>query len=186
MKLDRQLRKKSIEFSLALLLMMSGTRALARTMTPEEVANTIYQQIPNLPREDGYLDRESQTAAKQNTLISRLVRYHQNVKSRPTGFRLDWQLTFADYFGINETIQENRYPGSSTLTVNPLEGDRQAIRKLTRQQRRQSIELLVSIYNNLEQKNSTPTSGTEQTPPDSINNQPERILPRSGDANLLK
>jgi hypothetical protein len=156
MSLGRKLLKKSIQFSLSVSLICGGMGLVerlfvypvsAQTLNPEAVANVVYQKLPTLPQENQYLDRESQTVAKNNTLISRLVRYHQYIKSRPTNFRIDWQLTLADYLGINETMQEKRYPGNSTLTVNPLDGDRQVISKLTHQQRLELIDILVEIYN---------------------------------------
>jgi hypothetical protein len=155
MSLGYEQQKKALSFGLGLCLILGGTIAadrsfttsvLAQTLNPEEVASVVYQKLPNLPLENQYLDRETQATATNHTLISRLIRYHQYIKSRPTKYRIDWQLTLADYFGINETIQKDRYPGSSTLTVNPLEGDRQIITKLTRQQRLDLIDILVEIY----------------------------------------
>ncbi len=157
MIISRKLLQKSIRFSLSLYLILGGMGLVdrlfvypiyAQTLNPDEVANVVYQQLPNIPQENQYFERESETVAKNNTLVSRLVRYHQYIKSRPTNFRIDWQLTLADYLGVNETMQEKRYPGSSTLTVNPFEGDRQVISKLTRQQRLELIDVLVGIYNN--------------------------------------
>jgi hypothetical protein len=157
MIIDRKLVQKLIQFSLSLCLILVGVELIdrlyidpvyAQTLNPDEVANVVYQRLPNIPQENQYFERESETVAKNNTLVSRLVRYHQYIKSRPTNFRIDWQLTLADYLGVNETMQEKRYPGSSTLTVNPLDSDRQVIIKLTRQQRLELIDVLVGIYNN--------------------------------------
>jgi hypothetical protein len=159
MSANRKLSDGSIGFILSLCLVFGGAiggwivvsevsnvPVFAQTLNPEEVATAVYQKFPDLPLENQYIDRESQEIAEQNTLVSRLVRYHQYIKSRPTKYRIDWQLTFADYFGINETILENRYPGSSTLTVNPVEIDRQVIKNLTQQQRSNLIDILVEIY----------------------------------------
>jgi hypothetical protein len=167
MSANRKLSKGSIGFILNLCLVfgsaigswivvneVSVVPVFAQTLNPEEVATVVYQKLPYLPLENQYIDRESQEIAEQNTLVSRLVRYHQYIKSRPTKYRIDWQLTFADYFGINETIIENRYPGSSTLTENPVEVDRQIIKNLTRQQRSDLIDILVELYGGKATSNS--------------------------------
>ncbi|WP_066344768.1 hypothetical protein [Geminocystis sp. NIES-3708] len=154
----------------------------AQTITPEKVAEEVYQQIPDFPLENNYISRETNQIAIENTLISRLVRYHQYTKSRPTTFRLDWKLTLADYLGKNETINDERYPGSSTLTQNPFISDRKIIQSLTMQQRNDLVNVLVSIYNpNVENKpQETPTQN-----PQNNNSSPTFVLPQPGGADLL-
>ena len=151
---SRKIKQITIAFSLGLLLSIvlnTGvvtqlSPVLGQTVNPNTVAQTVYQNLSFLPLENEYLDRSGEVASG-NTLLSRLLRYHEYVKSRPVNYRFDWQLTFADYFGINEPIKANRYPGHETLTVNPLEGDREIITSLTRQQRNQLIDTLLAIYN---------------------------------------
>ena len=92
----------------------------AQSLRPNSVAEQIYQLIPELPLENQYLSQETKEVATNNTLVSRLIRYHQYVKSRPVKFRLDWQFTMADYLESNEQISYDRYPGSKTLTNHPL------------------------------------------------------------------
>jgi len=155
----------------------------AQTINPEIVAEQVYQQIRELPRENQYLSQETGQVATDNTLISRLVRYHQYVKNRPTNFRFDWQLTLADYLDANETIKEERYPGATTLQTNPLQGDRQIISSLNRRQRSELVDLLVSIYGS--QIKEKPTTNQPTTPqPHPSPTTP--IIPQPGDAELLK
>ncbi len=139
----------------------------AQSLTPEIVAKQVYEKIPDFPKENQYLRQDSKAVDLDNTLISRIVRYHQYVKARPTAFRLDWKLTLADYLNANEVILPNRYPGVSTLTENPLILDQKAIDNLTISQRDQLVAILVSIYNpSIDQNsNSTPTPTIKPTTP---------------------
>ena len=101
---------------------------------------------------------------------------------RDRTYRFDWQLTFADYFGINEPIRESRYPGHRTLVENPLEGDRQIITSLTREQRNQLIDGLLAVYEPESSATNTvvtPENSGESEP----NSQPQR--PQRGSAELL-
>ncbi len=162
--------------------LISG-KVFAQTITPEMISEKVYQQIPDFPLENNYLHQETREIAVENTLITRIVRYHQYIKSRPTIYRLDWKLTLADYLGKNEIISENRYP-SRTLTENPLERDRNAIRSLTRQQRDQLVNVLVGIYNpQVNSNNSQQPSQNQETKPS--NNSPSFQLPQQGGADLL-
>lgn len=120
---------------------------LAQLPRPDRASEQVYQILPNFPLENQYISQETGTIVSSNTLLSRLIRYHQYIKNRPLIYRLDWQLTFADYLQVNETMFENRYPGNQTLTINPLENDRKAIANLTRNQRNQLIDTLLAIYN---------------------------------------
>ncbi len=156
----------------------------AQSLRPNDVAAQVYQLIPELPLENKYLSLETKEVATDNTLVSRLIRYHQYVKSRPVKFRLDWKFTIADYLEANELISYDRYPGSKTLTTHPLESDRAVIYNLSRSQRNQLIDTLVSIYN--PETSSTTNSATEptQASPNNSNNRPR--LPKPGDADLLR
>jgi hypothetical protein len=162
--------------------------AIAQSITPESVSAKVYQQIPDLPKENQFINKERQQADPDNTLVSRLVRYHLYVKNRPLDFRLDWKLTIADYFNLNEDIKAINYPGSNTLTTNPLESDRQIITKLNRQQRDRLVDTLVSIYNPQTETSSPTPSQPTQNPatqkPTQAN--PALPLPKPGDAQLLK
>lgn len=156
--------------------------AFAQTIAPEKVSQEVYQQIPDFPSENNYTSVSNGQRSIENTLISRMVRYHQYIKVRPTNYRLDWKLTLADYLRKNEIIDEQRYPGNGTLTQNPLEFDRAIIEKLTMRQREELVDVLVSIYKPTTetQKETKPSpSPTPDTPPTGI------ILPQPGSADLL-
>lgn len=153
---------------------------MAQTLTPEKVSEAVYQQIPDLPLENNYVSLSSGQVVLENTFVARLVRYHQYIKARPTIYRLDWKLTLADYLRKNEMIDEQRYPGKSTLTQNPLENDRAVVEKLTMQQRDNLVNVLVSIYN------PSVTTIPEEKPKTTPNNSPPTIiLPTPGGADLL-
>ncbi len=156
----------------------------AQSLRPNDVAAQVYQLIPELPLENQYLSQETQEIATNNTLISRFIRYHQYVKSRPVKFRLDWKFTIADYLEANEPISYERYPGSKTLTTHPLKSDRTAIYNLSRSQRNQLIDTLVSIYN--PDTSSSPNTTTEPTKPSPNNSNTAPRLPKPGDADLLR
>lgn len=159
--------------------------ANAQNIRPETAATRVYQLIPNLPQENQYLSRETGETDVDNTLISRLIRYHQYIKNRPLNYRLDWKLTLADYLGVNEPIRDFRYPGSSTLENNPLKGDRAVINSLNRLQRNELVNTLVSIYGG-QSPNNSPSGLPDSSPqPDSSNSNSLPRLPQSGDAELL-
>jgi hypothetical protein len=162
----------------------SSSVVLAQSLRPEFVASKVYEAIPNFPKENNYINQETKQVDADNTLITRLVRYHQYIKTRPTIFRLDWKLTLADYLGKNEIIKEDRYPGYSSLTENPLPEDRKAIANLTVKQRNELVDLLVSIYNPNSQNNST-NSGQQNKPPAGNENSSSFQLPQTGAADLL-
>jgi hypothetical protein len=159
-----------------------GLIVVAQTLSPEAVAAEVYQRLQQLPLENQYISQETGEIDGDNTLISRLIRYHDYVKSRPLGYRLDWKLTIADYLGANEPIRVERYPGSQTLQTNPLDGDRAVIKSLSRSQRNELVDTLVSIYNPQSQSPRTSNSSPQSSPSD-FPAQPQ--LPQPGDAELL-
>ncbi len=112
----------------------------------EEAWQKVYQQVPDLPREDQYVNRETGKVDSNNTLVSRLIRYHYYTKGRPMNYRLDWKFTLADYLGINEPIEATTYPGASNLRQNPFERDRAIIQKLNRKQRDALVQALVNVF----------------------------------------
>jgi hypothetical protein len=120
--------------------------ALAQQVKPDEVWQEVYQQVPDLPKENQYVSNKTGKVAEDNTLVGRLVRYHLYVKGRLPNYRFDWKLTLADYLGANELMQESVYPGADTLQQNPFENDRAAIRRLTLAQRQALVQSLVNIF----------------------------------------
>lgn len=120
---------------------------IAQSLKSSDISQRVYQKLPDLPLENQYIDRETGKVDPNNTLMSRLVRYHIYVKGRPAIYRLDWKLTLADYLGANDLMLESRYPGSDSLRKNPIDGDRAAINRLNRAQRDALVQVLVSIFN---------------------------------------
>ncbi|WP_066424374.1 hypothetical protein [Anabaena sp. 4-3] len=127
--------------------LLSIQPAQAQRISPSDVWQLVYQQLPDLPKENQYISRESGKVAENNTLASRLIRYHIYIKERAPNYRLDWKLTLADYLDANEVMYENTYPGNDTLRQNPLAGDRATIKRLTRQQRNALAQVLTNIFN---------------------------------------
>ncbi len=163
--------------------------SFAQTLSPESVSEAVYEQMPTLPKENNYLREETGEKATNNDLISRMVRYHQYVKARPTRFRLDWKLTLADYLGKNEQMREDQYPGYSTLQQNPFKKDREIIGNLTMEERQQLVEILVSIFSQslpqtFDNKSPEGESPSESTPVEDEKEDRFR-LPRQGGAELL-
>jgi hypothetical protein len=120
--------------------------AIAQRISPGEVWQQVYQQLPDFPQENKYISKETGKVAEDNTLASRLLRYHVYVKERAPNYRLDWKLTLADYLGANEVMYVTTYPGNDTLRQNPLEGDRAAISRLNISQRNALVQILVNIF----------------------------------------
>ncbi|MCC5622313.1 hypothetical protein [Nostoc sp. CHAB 5715] len=154
----------------------------AQRITPSDVWQLVYQQLPSLPRENNYISKENGKVAENNTLVSRLIRYHIYTKGRAPIYRLDWKLTLADYLGANEIMYDTTYPGNETLRENPIEGDRKAITRLTRSQRNALVQVLVNIFNPSSQNTPPPSPNTTPSPNTSTTPQP----PQRGGAELLK
>lgn len=168
----------------------------AQYLRPEFVADQVYLRLTYLPKENQYISKETGEVVPDNTLINRLIRYHQDIKKRPTRFRIDWQLTLADYLGVNEEIKEERYPGRSALKDNPMEADIKIINNLNRRQRKELVEVLVNIYDvdtqspstseQAPESTSSPTPSTPQSNPTPTPTTPKKpSLSRPGDADLL-
>lgn len=115
-----------------------------RRVNPTVAAAQIQAQLPDLPLENQYLHSDG-TAAADNTLVSRIIRYHIYIKERPTNFRLDWKLTLADYLGAFERVSARNYPDYG-LRENPMEGDVAAVRSLSRVQRDRLVNTLYETF----------------------------------------
>lgn len=157
-------------------ILFSIPPAVAQRVSPSDVWQLVYEQLPDLPKENKYISKENGKVAETNTLASRLIRYHIYVKERSPIYRLDWKLTLADYLGANEIMYDTTYPGSDILRQNPLEGDRAAIARLSRQQRDALVQTLVNIFSPSVQNTSQPSPSTSNTPQ----------KPQTGGAELLK
>lgn len=157
---------------------------------PEDTWEQVYRRLPNLPRENQYINRELREVRPNNTLVSRMIRYHVYIKARPVNYRLDWKLTLADYLGANELIDDRTYPGADTLDRNPLDGDRAIIQKLNRAQRDELVQVLVDVFSpRVETPAASPASSIAPSPTrtPTAPTVPERSRePRPGDAQLLR
>ncbi len=153
--------------------------AVAQIITSSDVWQKVYEKLPDFPKENQYISRDTGKVDQDDTLANRLIRYHIYVKGRSPIYRLDWKLTLADYLNLNETMYDGNYPGFDLLRVNPIDGNRQAIANLNRNQRHDLVQVLVNIF-------TTPTESTllnNPTPtPTSTSPNP---TPRGG-AELLK
>ncbi len=159
--------------------------SFAQTPRPQDVWQQVYQKLPNLPLENKYISKETNKVDENSTLVTRLLQYHIYVKGRAPAYRLDWKLTLADYLGVNELISEAAYPGNATLKTNPIERDRAAINRLTRKERNDLVQTLVSLFNQNTQSSSTNSSSPTANPnPPSPPTAP--LPPRPGDAQRLK
>jgi hypothetical protein len=116
-------------------------------VSPGDVWQKVYEQLPDFPRENKYISKDTAKVAENNTLASRLILYHIYVKERAPNYRLDWKLTLADYLGANEIMYDTSYPGNDSLRQNPLERDRAAIKSLNRRQRDALVQVLVNVFN---------------------------------------
>ncbi|MBF2027557.1 MAG: hypothetical protein IGS48_12445 [Oscillatoriales cyanobacterium C42_A2020_001] len=133
-------------FALAPDLADSRRSAIAQIIRSEGAWRKVYEQIPELPRENQYVDRETGKVAEDNTLVSRLIRYHLYVRGRPPFYRLDWKITLAEYLGLSGQVEDSDYPSAKKLNKNPLDGDLAAIRKLNRIQRDALVQALVDAF----------------------------------------
>ena len=118
---------------------------IAQRSSSRNISQQGYERIPDLPRENQYIGRDNGKVITDNTLVSRMIRYHYYQKGRSPNYRFDWKLTLADYLGANEVMYDYSYPGHDSLRTNPLAGDRKAIKKLTRNQRNLLVQTLVDL-----------------------------------------
>lgn len=175
MQLTKQMRRRIIAAIVGLILTLGtgyinaiefGAQPVAaQTVRPESAAALVYQRLPYIPKENQYVRQDTGTVDEDNTLVSRLVRYHQDLKKRPTSFRLDWKLTLADYLGVNEPIKSDRYPGYTSLKTNPMANDVKVIRSLTRSQRAALVDVLASAYTSNESNQSKPNTNNSNPAP---------------------
>ncbi|MBP0017978.1 MAG: hypothetical protein J7647_10525 [Cyanobacteria bacterium SBLK] len=191
------MRKKNLwrivgQFSivLAAVLVLGGDRPplFAQTLQTVRDAERAYENLPDFPRENQYISRDSGEVESNNTLLARLIYYHIYLKNRPPQYRFDWKLTLADYLGANETILSERYSGTRTLRDNPLKGDIAVIDRLNRQQREELIQTLIRVFDpNIDDRgSSSPATSNGESRSDSDNSSNlNGDFPEPGDAQLL-
>jgi hypothetical protein len=150
--------------------------AYAQRISASDAWKLVYQQLPDLPKENQYVSKETGKVAENNTLISRMIWYHVYLKGRAPNYRLDWKLTLADYLDANEVMYDTTYPGNDTLRKNPFSGDKAAIARLNRHERDALVQAFVNVFTGNSQTTQAPNS---QSPPSSPS-------PQYGGADLLK
>lgn len=155
----------------------------AQRVSPGDVWQQVYQQVPDLPRENQYVSKETGKLAENSTLVSRMILYHSYLKGRPPNYRLDWKLTLADYLGVNEVMYETTYPGKETLKKNPFDGDRAAVARLNRSQRDALVQALVNVFTS---KSQNPPATPNTSSPSQETTPVPRQVPKKGGAQLLK
>jgi hypothetical protein len=155
-----------------------------RPLRAQDAWQLVYQKLPTLPLENQYVNRETGKIDPNNTLVSRLMRYHLYVKGRPANYRFDWKLTLADYLGVNEPIEPLTYPGADALKQNPVEKDITIINQLDRTQRDELVQTLVNIFTPSATQPNRPTPAT-LAPSPTPTPSPRPTQPESGGARLL-
>lgn len=120
--------------------------AIAQIIRMEGVGQKVYTQLPDFPKENQYINKETGQVAVDDTLVTRLVRYHLYTKGRPPFYRLDWKITLADYLGLAGQIEAGDYPSAKKLNKNPFQADVAAIRKLNQAERNALVQALVDAF----------------------------------------
>ncbi|XHX78907.1 MAG: hypothetical protein RBJ76_02940 [Stenomitos frigidus ULC029] len=135
--------------------------AIAQPVRPETAWQSVYERLPNFPKENQYVSKATGKVELDNTLVGRLIRYHLYVAGRSPSYRFDWKLTLADYLGLglNGGFDETSYPSRATLRTSPAEGDRAVINQLNRSQREALVQALVDAFSPPKARSSqlTPT-----------------------------
>ena len=159
---------------------------VTQTVRIQTVSRLIYAQMTDFPLENQYLNRRTGVVDPEDTLVSRLIRYHIVTKNRAPMLRFDWRLTLADYLEANEPMIEDRYPGTDLLQPEPMRNDRLAISRLTPTQRTNLINLLAAAFTSAAIEPAqlifpTPTEAIVPVPtPSGLQ------LPQPGDAQFLR
>ncbi|MGL5032312.1 MAG: hypothetical protein ACRC6M_00750 [Microcystaceae cyanobacterium] len=157
------------------------------TLRVEEAAKKVYEKLPYLPLENQYIRQDTGKVDPEHTLISRFIRYHQDLKRRANRYRFDWRITLADYLGVNEIITADSYPGNVTLQINPMTTDVKAIQALNRRQRQELVDLLVQIYKIPgETQTKTPDKTPKKPTQPAVVDPTKPGLSQPGDSQLLK
>ncbi len=120
-------------------------QSTVRRISPNAIAMQVYEQLPELPLENQYVSSETGSIDAENTLVSRIIRYHLYIKDRPTNLRFDWKLTMADYLGAFESITSEDYP-DYRLRENPMAGDVLAVKNLSWEVRDRLLNLLYEAF----------------------------------------
>jgi hypothetical protein len=162
-----------------------------------QAVERIYRALPDLPQENQYVSAED-GPRPSNTFVKRFLAYHLQTQGRSPYSRLDWKLTFADYLEANAPIYAASYPGAETLTVNPLNRDRQIVQGLSRGERRALLAEILAAFGAdarfdsldlavVDRDSVPPTQPEEPTGPDSVPSEPDTVnITVPGSADLLR
>ena len=160
--MNRSIRRLAI-FSIALmicaasgLIHIHSTQAQPtpiRRVDPAALSARVYEQMPALPLENQYVSSSTGRVAQDNTLASRIIRYHLYSQKRPTNFRFDWKLTMADYLGAFERMSADNYADYG-LRENPMEADIAVVRGLSREERDRLTNTLYEVFTTLAESGS--------------------------------
>ncbi len=161
---------------------------ITQTVRIQTVSRLVYSQMTDFPTENRYINRQTGVVDPEDTLVSRLIRYHIVTKNRAPMLRFDWRLTLADYLDLNEPMIEDRYPGTNTLQPEPMRSDRAAVSRLNPNQRTNLINLLVAAFTPVAIE---PAQLIFPTPAPAMSPIPTPApsglqLPQPGDAQLLR
>ncbi len=124
----------------------SNSIQISQRIRRKNIWQEVQKQLPDLPQENHYISNLTGKISESNTLVRRMIEYHNFRKGRSPRSRFDWKLTLADYLDIHEVILADNYPGTRKLKTNPITGDKAAIQALDRQQRQQLVNTIVSLY----------------------------------------
>ena len=116
-----------------------------RRIDPYRLATLVYEQVPTLPLENQYISSQTGQVVTDNTLVSRIIRYHLYIKDRRTNFRFDWKLTMADYFGAFDRISANDYADYG-LRENPAVADIEVVKSLSQEERDRLTNTLYEVF----------------------------------------
>ena len=154
--MNRSIRRLAI-FSIAIALVIYAASGLTsprstqaqptpiRRVDPGALSARVYEQMPTLPLENQYISTDTGRVAEDNTLASRIIRYHLYSQKRPTNFRLDWKLTMADYLGAFERMSADNYADYG-LRENPMEADIAVVRGLSWEERDRLTNTLYEVF----------------------------------------
>ncbi|MEM9542198.1 MAG: hypothetical protein AAGA60_22235 [Cyanobacteria bacterium P01_E01_bin.42] len=186
-KLWRNLGQFALGLAIVVTLGSDRPALFAQTLQTVRDAERAYEILPNFPKENQYISRESGEVESGNTLLARLIYYHIYLKNRPPQYRFDWKLTLADYLGANESMLSERYSGTRTLRDNPLKADIAVIDGLTRAQREELIMTLIQVFDpNYGDPNSSPAANNGESRSDEVSESDrDEDFPEPGDAQLL-
>lgn len=143
--------ERAVSPSIGVRELLAVQAASAQRLSIDDVSQQLYDSMPFLPLENEYIDAETGEVDVNNTLVSRLIRYHLYVARRSPEYRLDWKISLADYLNVTgHWLQGDTYPGEADLEMSPRNGDIDAINQLNRAERDALVQELVTVFTSSE------------------------------------